>query len=408
VNHNLKNAFDVIIVGGGLVGASLAIGLSGRGLKIALIEAHSFRRSDQPSYDDRTLALSRASCGIFEKIGLWSELSQAVTPIHNVHVSNRGFWGFTRIKSAELGVENLGHVAEARVIGQAVLNRLSVSDDIEVICPATAIAVEQNQQRAMITIHSEGVSQTLQASLVLAADGADSKLRELLSIPAQQHDYEQNVTPGNLHQNCAYERFTDSGPLAILPHTGQRCGMVWITRNPNLQGLLDLDDNQFLAQLQQRFGYRLGHFKRLGRRSSYPLKLSWVSRQYSGRVLLIGNAAHAIHPVAAQGFNLGLRDVAVLIELINQAQSLQLDLGSETLMQSYLKARLPDQQNIVRFTDGLARMFSHESSFVATGRNLAMLALDLIPGLKAGLAKTAMGYAVEKPVLDLPETDVSV
>ena len=385
--------YDLVIVGGGMVGASLAYALAKQSrLRIAMIELTPFESDDQPSYDDRAIALSYGSRRIFEAMGVWGELAGQLEPINSIHVSDRGHFGATRLHNDEEGVEALGYVVENRVVGRVLLNRLAKLDHIQLLCPAALTDMTQDRDGIDLQIEYKDQKQKLRTRLLVAADGVTSRTRELLGIGIKRRDYGQaaviaNVTTEQPHNNVAYERFTDSGPVALLPMTDGRCSVVWTVKSGQLDTVLSLSDDQFLNQLQQRFGYRLGVLLKTGRRSAYPLALVEAEQLVKGRAVVIGNAAHTLHPVSGQGFNLALRDVAVLAELLATAP----DAGSATMLQSYAKQRKADMARVFRLTDSLVKIFSNEFAPLGHARAAGLVALDLLPGLRHLLARQSMG-----------------
>ncbi|MGB5201491.1 MAG: 2-octaprenyl-6-methoxyphenyl hydroxylase [Sedimenticolaceae bacterium] len=396
--------YDLIIVGGGMVGASLAIALADRGLRMALIEAHAPGADSQPSYDDRGIALAYGTRRIFDAIGVWPALESMVEPILNIHVSDRGHFGFTGLSAAEEGVPALGYVATARELGRVLLARLHQQGALDVIAPARVVRFDDRGAQVRVEVESNGVMTSLECRLLVAADGGNSAIREQLGVPIQRWQYGQsavvtNITPAEAHANVAYERFTESGPVALLPMTEQRCALVWTVRDGQVDEVLALDDEAFLAAFQQRFGYRLGRFRRVGRRLSYPLSLLRARESVRGRVAIIGNAAHTLHPIAGQGFNLGIRDVAALAEVIDGAFGAGRDIGSPAVLDAYQRWRTQEQRNVAMATDGLARLFSNPLRIVRAGRNLGMLAMEFLPGAKHPLARAAMGLNGRQPRL---------
>jgi 2-octaprenyl-6-methoxyphenol hydroxylase len=397
-------AHDLLIVGGGLVGASLAIALAGRGLRIGLVEAHPPGDPGQPAYDDRAIALAHGSCRIFEGMGVWADMAASAEPICEIHVSERGRFGFTHLSAKEEGVPALGHVATAREIGRALLGALRGAEGVDWIAPAQVVAVRADADRACITVEQDGQRSELAAALLVAADGGRSFVREALGLPVVQRDYGQsavvtNVTPERPHRNVAFERFTEEGPIALLPMTGGRCAVVWTVPDTQVESVLALDDAAFLAAFQERFGHRLGRFLRVGRRDAYPLQLLRVREAVRGRVALIGNAAHTLHPIAGQGFNLGLRDVAALAELVLEARARGEDIGGDAVLAGYEAWRLDEQRKMAQATDGLARLFANPLPPLRLARNLGMLALDLFAPARHALARTAMGLSGRLPRL---------
>lgn len=396
--------FDIAIVGGGLVGASLACVLGARGLRVAVVEALAPPAGEGPGYDDRSLALAYGSRRIFAGMGLWEALAPATTPIHRIHVSEGGRFGVTRLDRDEEGVEALGYVVESREAGRVLLERLRTLDGVEWICPAVPESLAVEDGSARVRVKAGAGVRTLRARLLVAADGAQSAVRSALDIPTRRWEYGQsavlaNVTPELAHGNVAYERFTEQGPLALLPLGPDRCALVWTRRDEEVSKVLGLDDRGFLAALQACFGDRLGRFVRVGARSAQPLALTLALEPVRPRVALIGNAAHTLHPVAGQGFNLGLRDAAVLGELVAGACARGDDPGAPAVLEAYARWRRRDQRRTALFTDVLARVFALPLPPVAAARNAGLLALDLCPPARHWLARRTMGIAGRLPRL---------
>ncbi|KAA6187342.1 2-octaprenyl-6-methoxyphenyl hydroxylase [Thiohalocapsa marina] len=397
--------FDLVIVGGGLVGSSLACALRHSGLRVGVVEAVAANAPSHPSYDERVLALSLGSRRIFGGIGLWDAMRADAEPIRQVHVSERGQFGFARLAADEEGVEALGYVTPARSIGQALEACLrDATDTVEVMRPARLVGLRQQPDGWNIEISVAGSSRLLRTALLVAADGGDSALRRRLGLAVHEQAYGYDaiittVTPGRPRPGVAFERFTDSGPLAMLPMTGGRWSVVWTARDSDTAGLLALDDTAFLQALQQRFGHRLGRLARPGRRIAYPLRLLLAKQLTGPRLALIGNAAHTLHPVAGQGFNLGLRDVAELADLLADTRRTGQDPGGHAVLAGYRQRRRQDQANVAALTDGLARLFTNPLPTLRLGRNLGLLGLDLLPPARHALARRFMGIGGRLPRL---------
>lgn len=400
---NRKN-FDIVVVGGGLIGASMACALSHLPLKIAIVEAFPFRSNNQPSYDARSIALSYGSKKIFETLKLWQSLKPDACPIKQIHVSNKGRFGVTRINAHEENLEALGYVVENRIIGNTLLENISQHKNIELICPATLMDIDITEDNAQLTLSQKEKTRVLNAKLIIGADGANSKVRELIDIESSHKDYNQtaivsNVTPGKAHDNIAYERFTQQGPIAVLPMTENRCSLVLTTHSDQAESVLALSDTEFLEHLEQRFGFRSGGFTKTSSRSAYPLTLKRIDEHFKHRAIIIGNAAHTLHPIAGQGFNLGLRDVSELAEIIHDATQTGSDIGKKATLKQYQNAREKDQHKTALITDNLSNIFSNEFLPLAKARSKGLFLTDLIPSAKHFIAQEAMGIRGKLPKL---------
>jgi len=393
---------DVAIIGGGLVGASLAAALAGTGVRLLLVESAPFGRSGQPSFDERTTALGNASRRIFESLGCWSALAPEAAAIRVIHVSEAGRFGFARLDAAEQGIDAFGYVVANRAIGAALWERLRGAPDLTLRVPARAEEVAINAATAELTVAGEGGErQRVTARLLVGADGADSQVRALAGIGARVEDYDQvavvaNVAADRPHRDIAYERFTRGGPLAVLPLHDGSLAVIWARRPREAQELLAMDDAAYLSCLQREFGWRAGRFVGAGRRGSYPLKLTRATTTVATRAVLIGNAAQALHPVAGQGFNLGLRDAAMLAEAVTGAPG---DAGSTELLRRFEQWRSRDRSALVRFTDGLVRLFADTRPGAGLLRNLGLLMFDLLPPAKSALARVSAGFGGPAPRL---------
>jgi 2-octaprenyl-6-methoxyphenol hydroxylase len=397
-------SYDILIVGGGLVGASLVRALQGRGLRIAVVEAVQFETRSESGYDDRAIALAHGTQRIFESLGLWDDLVMEATPIHRIHVSDRGHCGFTHMDRAEEGLSALGYVVPARILGQVLGELARLPEGVDFYCPATLTDLNIETERVTASLLRDDETLLLAARLVVAADGSGSAVRERLGIPVIERDYGQsaviaNITPQLPHRHVAYERFTDTGPMAVLPMTVDRCALVWTIDSRETGEILGLSDEEFLSRLQERFGYRLGRFERVGRRHAYPLRLVKAQESIRHRLALVGNAAHTLHPIAGQGFNLGVRDIAVLAEVLVDALAEGHDPGELAVLNRYDTWRHADHQRVTAFTDALARLFTLPVPAFGMVRGAGMLALDLLPPAKRLLTRVTMGRAGRMPRL---------
>ena len=390
-----------------MIGTSLGLALAPLNLKIAVVEAVARAAVQQPSFDDRSTALSRSSQRMFAAMGLWPEIVAASTPIKSIHVSEKGRFGFSHIDAAQQKVEALGYVVINRVLGQVLQDALVEVDGLDLICPGTITALDSTDNQVDVTIDAAGKPRLLSCKLLVAADGANSTVRDMIGISATRVEYGQwavigNVLPSMPPDNRAFERFTDTGPVAMLPVADGRAGFVWMLSPDNAKKMLSLTDAEFTARLQDTFGYRLGGFSKVGKRAAYPLALTKANGLIARRSVVVGNAAHGLHPVAAQGFNLGMRDVAALCDCIADAraeQGVAFDCGDTAILENYAQWRRDDQSKVVRFTDGIVRLFADTRLPVRALRNLGMLAFDMIPGVRRVFAKHTMGLAGRLPRL---------
>ncbi|AMN46676.1 2-octaprenyl-6-methoxyphenol hydroxylase [Steroidobacter denitrificans] len=420
---------DIAIAGGGLVGASLALALTRLSLKVVLVEASPAGSAGQPSFDERTTALSNGSRRIFESLGVWPLIEREAAAIRHIHVSDQGRFGFTRIDAAEQGVDALGYVVVNRIMGAAMWRRLE-EEGVRVIAPARVTGMYLRDGRQHIEFStSEGSASgggVIRAGLAVAADGAQSTLRQCAGVGSSRRDYQQvaliaNVFAQRFHDHVAYERFTPAGPLALLPMPDGRMGLVWVVDPAQAEAMARLPEPAFLAQLQETFGFRLGRFVRVGVRHLYPLSLTRSDEHVAPRLAIVGNAAQSLHPIAGQGFNLGLRDAASLAEVLadGRAQYAEprsaphpesllpdpesllsgFDPGDRVMLERYREWRRADRANIIRFTDGLVRLSTQPFGPVKLLRNAGMLALDLMPAAKSMLSRLSLGAAGRVPKL---------
>ncbi|MFJ4144503.1 2-octaprenyl-6-methoxyphenyl hydroxylase [Pseudomonas sp. NPDC089734] len=392
--------FNLAIVGGGLVGASLALalqaGAKARGWKIVLIEPFAPGDTYQPSYDARSSALSFGARRIYERLGLWQQIARHAEPIMQIQVSDRGRFGATRLAAMEEGVPALGYVVENAWLGQCLWAGL----DSEVVSWRVPAEVRHMQALAdgyRLTLNDET---ELECDLAVLADGGRSGLREQLGIGIRSRSYHQsaliaNITPSEAHCGQAFERFTDEGPMALLPLPDNRCALVWTRNGNDAQRLLALDDRSFLSELQNVFGYRLGTLRQVGARHVYPLSLVEAEEQVRSHLVVLGNAAHSLHPIAGQGFNLSLRDADALAEALLESDKSPGDLA--TLL-AYRERQRLDQQLTVGFSDKVTRLFGSTQPVVTAGRNLGLLGLDLLPPAKRWFARQAMGLGTRADV----------
>ncbi|MCK4864497.1 MAG: 2-octaprenyl-6-methoxyphenyl hydroxylase [Gammaproteobacteria bacterium] len=419
-NKTINTDFDLIIIGGGLVGASLACALSlsqpESSLRIAIVEAFPFKSDDseyQPAFDARSVALSYTSKQVFEGIDLWSSINKlGVAAIKKIHISDRGHAGVTRLNAEDENVDALGYVVETRVIGKALFKALEKQKNVTLIAPAKLKNFELGLNSASVIIETgkEKKEKTLTAKLLVAADGGDSIVRRLSGVRIKQRNYEQSAVIANVatdqpHNNRAFERFTDSGPLALLPMAAtkkeaNRYSLVWTVKSSEQEEMMRWDDETFLLKLKERFGERAGQFINVSKRHVYPLSLMRATEHVRERLAIIGNAAHSLHPVAGQGFNLGLRDVAALSQVIIDAErDGNKDIGQLSTLEIYEAWRRRDHIQTAMATDSLVRIFSNKFLPLAALRNLGLLVVDIVPPLKKVFARHAMGFVGKLPRL---------
>jgi 2-octaprenyl-6-methoxyphenol hydroxylase len=404
-DHDSTVDCDVAIAGGGLVGASLALALAPLGFRIALVEAVAPGGGDHPSFDERTTALANGSARIFRSLGVWRTMEREATPIRRIHVSDQGRFGVARIDAAEQGLEALGHVLPNRVMGAALWQGLASAPGVRVIAPARVLGSELVGEARVLAFEHDGTKQELRARLVVAADGARSLIREQAGIAAEHWAYAQTaiistITTQRFHDYVAYERFTADGPIAVLPLSDGRCGIVWTRPPEDATRLLALPDDAFLAELQAAFGFRLGRLLRVGVRSAYELALSRSERHVAERLAIVGNAAQGLHPIAGQGFNLGLRDAASLAEVLADARAEgAADAGDAGPLKAYADWRAEDRRRIVAFTDGLVRLFGSPLGVLRGLRSVGLLAFDSFPPAKSAMARLSVGAAGRIPRL---------
>lgn len=397
----LESENAVVIVGGGMVGLTLALMLARQQIAVMLLEAQTYpttssQTSKITSFDARNTALSRRTVQIYQELGLHTALAPHMTPILQVHISEQGSFGKARLDAAEEKVESFGQVMENRALGQILLEQARAHDLITLHEGATVTQIQQDVQYVTVTFEQAGQAKHLLTPLLVAADGRDSPCRQFLGIGAQVQDYQQValvavVETDRPHQQQAFERFSAAGPQALLPLPGDyRRSVVWIVRQGE-EAALQRDDALFLQTLQESYGDRAGRFIKTGPRSHYPLSQVLADRQVQGRVVLLGNAAHTLHPVAGQGFNLCVRDADALCQLLTNQRQQGRDLGDTAALQAYEKSRLTDQKRVIRFCDTVVRSFSHPNPLLRFARNAGLVAFDVIPGIKQLTANYAMG-----------------
>ena len=406
MTHTLE--FDIAIIGGGMVGTSLAslLAASQPQLRIALIEAQPFARADethfQPSFDARSTALSYGTANILRELGLWDLLQQHITPIAQVHVSDRGHFLGGVIDAKENNLDAVGYVIENAWLGNVLLGHVQAQNNIQCFASSAVTSLTPQQDCALLSIKTDAQEFLIKTSLAVIADGGDSPLRAALGIGTQTRAYGQtaiitNVEFSEPHCGVAYERFTADGPVALLPlgesNNAQQSALVWTLPAAQADEILKLNDAEFLVRLQERFGFRVGRFTRVAKRFAYPLQLVLAEEQIRSHLVLLGNAAHFLHPVAGQGFNLALRDCVCLVETLREAIANNQTVGDLAVLQTYLDKQSLDQQITIEFSDKLVRLFSSDQLPLIAMRHLGLLSLESIPLIKNQFIAQTMGTA---------------
>lgn len=396
---------QVIIVGGGMVGLSLSLMLAKANIAVKLLEAVKYPNYDDQnvapyhsSFDARNTALSRRSVQIYQKLGLWDALQQHATPILQVHITEQGSFGKARLVAEQEKVESFGQVIENAWLGRVLLTQVRQQPLIELIDGVQVIALTQDAEQVHIEAQRGDEVLKLESKLLIAADGRDSFCRQAIGVGVDVHDYDQvaivtTVQTSKPHEHVGFERFSTLGPLALLPLPGEyRRSVVWpVKKGTEGEWLGEENDQHFLDALQKTYGDRAGKFEKTGKRFSYPLSQVLAHKQAVGRVILMGNAAHTIHPVAGQGFNLCLRDADVLLRYLVNQLSASDDIGNPDNLLAYEQARLSDQQRVIKFCDTVVRGFSNQNPLLKLIRNTGLIAFDVIPGVKPLVANYAMG-----------------
>ena len=396
---------DILIVGGGLVGASLALALEAAGRPTAMVEAMSPRGPDSVHVgtdDDRNLVLARASVNALKALRVWPRLEAAAGTIRRVEVSRAGEFGRLRMTAADAGVHALGRVVPGSVLGAALQQQLATCRHVQRLAPAKLISLEPAGSAWRARIGVADGEREIEARLVVGADGSDSLVRAQLGIGAQEHDYRQSlfvctIACGRDVPDCAFERFTDEGPVAVLPLPGQRRGLVLTVSADRHDEVAAMDDSAFVELARQRFGWKLGALARPGRRFPHRVRRVLADAVTAPRAVLVGNAAQTVHPVGAQGFNLGLRDALTLAESIAGAG----DPGASALLNEYAARRQPDREGVLAFSHGLVTLGCLAQPALAPLRSLALLALDAVPPLRHATARRGMGFRGTPPTAAL-------
>ncbi len=385
--------YDVVIAGGAMAGATLALAiehLSQGALRVAVVEPFKAQSDQHPGFDSRSIALSYGTVNLLRHLELWSAIEPFSTPIEHIHVSDRSHAGMTDITKHDVGVEALGYVVELADVGRVYQELLTHSTAIDLYCPDSAKHITRTQENVTIELAS---GELLNAKLLVAADGAVSQCCQQIGLELSEHDFDQvaviaNIVTQEPHQGRAFERFTENGPVALLPMSDNRMSLVWCLRPDEAQIVMELSESEFLERLQQDFGWRLGAMQKVGLRASYPLLLRHRKQNISHRFAIVGNAAQTLHPIAGQGFNLGIRDVVTLAEeLVKQGE----DVGRYQGLIRFSQRREADRNETIWLTSSLVHVFSNDLLAMRIGRNIALAAMDNLSIFKQPLLRHTLG-----------------
>ncbi|WP_447041149.1 2-octaprenyl-6-methoxyphenyl hydroxylase [Vibrio parahaemolyticus] len=385
--------YDVVIAGGAMAGATLALAiehLSQGALRVAVVEPFKAQSDQHPGFDSRSIALSYGTVNLLRHLELWSAIEPFTTPIEHIHVSDRSHAGMTDITKYDVGVEALGYVVELADVGRVYQELLTHSTAIDLYCPNSAKHITRTQENVTIELAS---GELLNAKLLVAADGAVSQCCQQIGLELSEHDFDQvaviaNIVTQEPHQGRAFERFTENGPVALLPMSDNRMSLVWCLRPDEAQIVMELSESEFLERLQQDFGWRLGAMQKVGLRASYPLLLRHRKQNISHRFAIVGNAAQTLHPIAGQGFNLGIRDVVTLAEeLVKQGE----DVGRYQCLIRFSQRREADRNETIWLTSSLVHVFSNDLLAMRIGRNTALAAMDNLSIFKQPLLRHTLG-----------------
>ncbi|EGR2691540.1 TPA: 2-octaprenyl-6-methoxyphenyl hydroxylase [Vibrio parahaemolyticus] len=385
--------YDVVIAGGAMAGATLALAiehLSQGALRVAVVEPFKAQSDQHPGFDSRSIALSYGTVNLLRHLELWSAIEPFTTPIEHIHVSDRSHAGMTDITKHDVGVEALGYVVELADVGRVYQELLTHSTAIDLYCPDSAKHITRTQENVTIELAS---GELLNAKLLVAADGAVSQCCQQIGLELSEHDFDQvaviaNIVTQEPHQGRAFERFTENGPVALLPMSDNRMSLVWCLRPDDAQIVMELSESEFLERLQQDFGWRLGAMQKVGLRASYPLLLRHRKQNISHRFAIVGNAAQTLHPIAGQGFNLGIRDVVTLAEeLVKQGE----DVGRYQGLIRFSQRREADRNETIWLTSSLVHVFSNDLLAMRIGRNTALAAMDNLSIFKQPLLRHTLG-----------------
>jgi 2-polyprenylphenol 6-hydroxylase len=400
---NKSNEYDLLIVGGGMVGATIGCALGDSNLRVGIVESHIAPTGlPEEGFENRVSAITRATQRVFEGIGAWEGMvALRAFAYHHMHVWDATGSGSIDFDAAEIGEPDLGLILENRVILAALLERMAQFKNVELLCPAKVEALSRSEDGVELTLED---GRTLNAKLIIGADGANSWVREQAGIDTTGWSYDQTAVVATIrtsldHQQTCWQRFMPSGPLAFLPLSPHHSSIVWSVPPERATELMALDEDEFLRELQQAFGDRLGTMEEAGPRGAFPLVLRHANSYTSHRLVLVGNAAHAIHPLAGQGLNIGVSDAAALAEILLQAQAEKQDLGEMALLRRYERWRKADNVAVMGAMDGFKRLFSNDNPALSLLRNIGMKIADRSGPAKNLMIRRAMGLSGDLPRL---------
>ncbi|MEE2746002.1 MAG: 2-octaprenyl-6-methoxyphenyl hydroxylase [Pseudomonadota bacterium] len=396
-----KTLKDIIIIGGGITGSSLACALGNLGMRVAVIDKKHIKDRTSRVFDGRATAVAQSNKQMFSIIGVWKHLENKVAPIQEIRVADGHSPRHLHFDSQDVNSEALGYMVENRILNKAVLNSCFNNRNITYISPATILNIHRQRERVLVQL-TDGTK--MESPILVGADGRNSFVRRFAKIPVKGWPYDQTslvctISHEKPHYNVAHEHFFPSGPLAILPLPGKRSSIVWTENATDGENFMALDEQEFLLELTKKVGEFLGKLKLLGSRTSYPLSIQFAKTRISNRIALIGDAAHTIHPIAGQGLNLGLRDVAALAEILTDAHRLGLDLGSNYVLRRYEKWRSFDTVAMLAATDGLNTLFSNHITPIKFLRSVGLAAVNNNIHMKRLFMKQAMGFTGHLPKL---------